>query len=119
VLFRSAYAKGIRGYDVEQAYEAMKKSAMQDVLGLKSYKSMGFIPLDLEHESVSKTLEYAYDDWCIAMMAKELGKAEDYALFMGRAKFYSNLFDPATSLMRPKKNAAWLEPFDAYAVSGN
>jgi predicted alpha-1,2-mannosidase len=114
-----AWRKGIRGFDAAKAYEAMKRAAMKNVRGMGSYRSMGFIPLDLEHESVSKTLEYAYDDWCIAMMAKDLGKTEDYAVFMERAKFYANLFDPATSLMRPKKNGAWLEPFDPFSVSGN
>jgi predicted alpha-1,2-mannosidase len=114
-----AYFKGIRDFDIEKAYEAMKKSAMQDHHGLESYKEMGYIPADLEHESVSKTLEYAYNDWCIARMAKSLGKDEDYSYFIERAKFWLNVFDPATSLMRPKVNGRWLEPFDPYAVSGH
>ncbi len=114
-----AYFKGIRNFDVELAFEAMKKSAMEDHLGLKYYKEMGYIPADLESESVSKTLEYAYDDWCIAMMAKDLGKLDDYKYFIDRAKFYTNVFDPATSLMRAKKNGKWYEPFDPYSVSGN
>jgi predicted alpha-1,2-mannosidase len=114
-----AYMKGIRDFDVDKAYTAMKKSAMQDHHGLKFYKEMGYIPADLEHESVSKTLEYAYDDWCIAVMAKALGYEDDYRYFIERAKFWVNVFDPSTSLMRPKKNGAWLEPFDPYAVSGH
>ncbi len=118
-VIADAYFKGIRNYDVEKAYEAMKKSAMQNHHGLEFYKDMGFIPSDLENESVSKTLEYAYDDWCIAMMAKDLGKKDDYNYFIERAKFYTNVFDPSTSLMRPKKNGKWFEPFDPYSVSGN
>ncbi|MFO7446446.1 MAG: GH92 family glycosyl hydrolase [Ignavibacteriaceae bacterium] len=118
-VITDAYFKGIRDYDVEKAYEAMKKSAMQDHHGLEYYKEMGYIPSDLEHESVSKVLEYAYDDWCIAQMAKDLGKEEDYNYFIERAKFYTNVYDPSTSLMRPKKNGKWFEPFDPYAVSGN
>jgi predicted alpha-1,2-mannosidase len=114
-----AYMKGIRDFDVDKAFEAMKKSAMEDHHGLKYYKEMGYIPADLEHESVSKTLEYAYDDWCIAVMAKTLGYEDDYSYFIERAKFWMNVFDPSTSLMRPKKNGAWLEPFDPYAVSGH
>jgi predicted alpha-1,2-mannosidase len=114
-----AYFKGIRNFDVELAFEAMKKSAMQDNLGLEYYKEMGYIPADLENESVSKTLEYAYDDWCIAMMAKDLGKTEDYNYFIDRAKFYTNVFDPTSSLMRAKKNGKWYEPFDPFSVSGN
>lgn len=114
-----SYFKGLRNFDVNDAYEAMKKSAMQDERGLKYYKEMGYIPADLEDESVSKTLEYSYDDWCIAMMAKDLGKTDDYNYFIDRAKFYMNVFDPSTSLMRAKKNGKWIEPFDPYAVSGH
>ncbi len=114
-----AYFKGIRDFNVEEAYEAMKKSAMQDENGLKYYKEMGYIPADLENESVSKTLEYSYDDWCIAKMAKALGREKDYKYFIDRAKFYSNVFDPSTLLMRAKKNGRWVEPFDPYSVSGN
>ncbi len=118
-VITDAYFKGIRNYDIEKAFEAIKKSAMQDHLGLQFYKSMGYIPSDLESESVSKTLEYAYDDWCIAMMAKSLGKEDDYKYFIDRAQFYKNVFDPSTSLMRAKKNGKWFEPFDPYSVSGN
>jgi predicted alpha-1,2-mannosidase len=114
-----AYFKGIKNCDIEKMYEALKKSAMQNHLGLEFYKSMGYIPSDLESESVSKTLEYAYDDWCIAMVAKDLGKEDDYNYFLDRAKFYTNVFDPTTSLMRAKKNGKWFEPFDPYSVSGN
>jgi len=114
-----AYFKGIRNFDIEKAYEAMKKSAMQNRLGLEYYKETGYIPSDLESESVSKTLEYAYDDWCIAKMAKAFGKEDDYRYFIERAKFYTNVFDPTTSLMRAKKNGKWFEPFDPYSVSGN
>ena len=116
-VIADAYFKGIRNFDVEEAYEAMKKSAMQNHLGLDSYKEMGYVASDLENESVSKTLEYAYDDWCIAQMAKDLGKEDDYNYFIERAKFYSNLFDSSISLMRPKKNGKWFEPFDPYAVT--
>ena len=118
-VIADAYFKGIRNYDVAKAFEAMKKSAMQNHLGLEYYKAMGYIPSNLESESVSKTLEYAYDDWCIAMLAKDLGKEKDYKYFIDRAKFYSNVFDPSTSLMRAKKNGKWFEPFDPYSVSGN
>ncbi len=114
-----AYFKGIRDFNVEEAFDAMKKSAMQNDNGLKYYKEMGYIPADLENESVSKTLEYSYDDWCIAKMAKALGKEKDYKYFIDRAKFYSNLIDPSTLLMRAKKNGKWIEPFDPYSVSGN
>ncbi len=118
-VITDAYFKGIRNFNVEEAYKAMKKSAMLDDNGLKYYKEMGYIPADLESESVSKTLEYSYDDWCIAKMAKALGKKNDYKYFIDRAKFYENVFDPSTLLMRAKKNGKWVEPFDPYSVSGN
>jgi predicted alpha-1,2-mannosidase len=116
-VITDAYFKGIRGYNVEETFKAMKKSAMQNHLGLDSYKNMGYVTSDLENESVSKTLEYAYDDWCIAQVAKYLGKEDDYNYFINRAKNYSNLFDKSTDLMRPKKNGRWVEPFDPYAVT--
>jgi len=83
-----AYLKGIRGYDVDKAFEAMKHSATRDKLGLDSYKNFGFIPVEKESESVSKTLEYAYDDWTIAQMAKSLGKEDDYKTYTERAQYY-------------------------------
>lgn len=118
-VIADAYFKGIRNYNIAVAYEAMKKSAMQNIHGLGYFNSMGYIPSNLESESVSKTLEYSYDDWCIAMMAKDMGKAEDYRYFIGRAMSYANVFDPSTSLMRAKKNGKWFEPFDPFSVSGN
>ncbi len=118
-VIADAYFKGIRNFDVAKAYEAMKKSAMQNTQGLDFYKDMGYIPSDIESESVSKTLEYAYDDWCIAKMAKALGREDDYNYFIERAKYYVNVFDPTTSLMRAKKNGMWFEPFDPFSVSGN
>ncbi len=118
-VITDAYFKGLRDFNVEEAYKAMKNSAMQDKNGLKYYKEMGYIPADLENESVSKTLEYAYDDWCIAKMAKALGKEKDYKYFINRAKFFENVFDPSTCLMRAKKNGEWVKPFDPYSVSGN
>jgi predicted alpha-1,2-mannosidase len=118
-VIADAYFKGIRNFDVTKAYVAMKKAAMQNHLGLEYYNTMGYISSDLENESVSKTLEYAYDDWCIAAMAKDLGNIDDYNFFIERAKFYTNVFDPSTSLMRPKINGKWFEPFDPYSVSGN
>jgi len=66
-------------------------------------QEMGYIPADLEDESVSKTLEYSYDDWCIAMIAQSLGAAGDYNTFIKRAQYYKNVFDPSTGFMREKK----------------
>lgn len=118
-VIADAMAKGIKGFDYEKAFEAAKHSAILDIFGLDAYKEKGFISIDDEHESVSKTLEYAYDDWCIAQMAKLLGKNEDYQYFMKRSQSWKNLFDPETHLMRPKKNGAWLKPFDGREVNNN
>jgi predicted alpha-1,2-mannosidase len=118
-VIADAMAKGITGFDYEKAFEASKASAMRDVLGLEAYKKNGFISMDDEHESVSKTLEYAYDDWCIAQMAKLLKKQEDYQYFMIRSQNWKNIFDWETGFMRPKKNGGWDKPFDPREVNNN
>jgi len=114
-----AYFKGIRDFDVEEAFEAMKHSADQNHLGLDAYKKNAFIAVNDEPESISKTLEYAYDDWCIAQLAKDLGKEEDYARFIKRAQSYKNIFNPATGFMQPKKDNIWKTPFDPREVDFN
>jgi predicted alpha-1,2-mannosidase len=118
-VIADAYIKGIRGFDAAKALEAMKHSANQDRLGLKYYKHLGFIPGDKEGESVSKTLEYAYDDWCIARMAHSMGATADYTNFIRRAQDYKNLFDPSTGFMRGKLNGSWFSPFDPAEVNFN
>ena len=118
-VIADAYIKGIRGYDAEKAFEAMKHSATRDKLGLKSYKEFGFIPIEEESESVSKTLEYAYDDWTIAQMAKVMGKTDDYKTYTERAQYYKNVFDPETQFMRGRFRNTWFAPFDPYEVNFN
>jgi predicted alpha-1,2-mannosidase len=118
-VIADAMVKGITGFDYEKAFEASKASAMRDVLGLDAYKKNGFISMDDEHESVSKTLEYAYDDWCIAQMAQLLNKQEDYQYFMKRSQNWKNIFDWETGFMRPKKNGGWDKPFDPREVNNN
>ncbi|MCK5338133.1 MAG: GH92 family glycosyl hydrolase, partial [Bacteroidales bacterium] len=116
-VIADAYAKDIRGYDVGLAYEAMRKSSMQDREGLKYYRQYGFIPAGMDGASVSKTLEYAYDDWCIASMGKDLGFEEDYVNYIQRAQYYKNLFDPETGFMRGRMNGMWVTPFDPTEVN--
>jgi predicted alpha-1,2-mannosidase len=116
VIF-DAYIKGIKGFDVNKAYEAMVKSAEADQFGLKYYRECGYIPAEMEGEAVSKTLEYAYDDWCIAMMAKDLGKEDDYRYFIQCAQSYKNIFDPDTRFLRGKRNGMFTEPFDPAEVN--
>ncbi|MWB93306.1 glycoside hydrolase family 92 protein [Flavobacterium sp. GA093] len=109
-----AYLKGIKGFDAEKAYEAMKNTMMQDERGLNFYKKYWYIPYNLLDESVTITLEYAYDDWCVAQMAKALGKKDDYEFFFKRSQAYHYLFDTKTGFMRGKSEdgKSWNEPFD-------
>ncbi len=112
-VIADAYIKGIRGYDIEKAFEAVKHSAELDKLGLKYYKKLGYIPYDRQGESVSKTLEYCYDDWCISQMAREMGTKEEYELYHKRSQFYKNVFDNSSGFMRGKSlDRKWLAPFD-------
>ncbi len=118
-VIADAMAKGITGFDYEKAYAAAKNSAMLDIFGLAAYKTQHFISVDDEHESVSKTLEYAYDDWCIAQMAKMLNKKKDYEYFMTRSQSWKNLFNPQNGFMQPRKNGSFLEPFDPREVNNH
>ncbi len=113
-VIAEAYLKGIKGFDIQKAYEAMKQTMMQEERGLNFYKEYGYIPYELIDESVTITLEYAYNDWCVAQVAKALGKEEDYNYFLKRSQAYTHLFDPETGFMRgkSKNGTAWHEPFD-------
>ncbi len=116
-VIADAMVKGIKGFDYEKAFKACKHSASLDHFGLKHYKANGFISAEYEGESVSKTLEYAYDDWCIAQMAQVLKKPNDYSYFIKRSQSWKNLFDPATGFMRAKKNGNWIAPFEPREVN--
>ncbi|MBT8252492.1 MAG: GH92 family glycosyl hydrolase, partial [Bacteroidia bacterium] len=118
-VIADAFLKGIKDYDANKALEAMKHSADQDHLGLKAYKTFGFIPVEEESESVSKTLEYAYDDWSIAQMAKALNRDDDYKSYLKRAQNYKNIYDPESGFMRGRFRNAWFAPFDPYEVNFN
>ncbi len=118
VIF-DAYMKGFRNFNVDTAFAAMKHSAELDWQGLRYYKQRGYIPADKEDASVSKTMEYAYDDWCIAQMAKKLGKMDDYRQFNQRSLFYQNVFDSSTGFVRGKlADGRWITPFDPFAATG-
>lgn len=109
-----AYFKGIEKFDVALAYEACKNSAMTDAREIDTYKGIGYVPIDEQHEnwSVSKTLEYAFDDWCISQFAKALNKTEDYKYFLNRSENWRNVYDEKSTFMRPKyKNGEFLEEF--------
>jgi predicted alpha-1,2-mannosidase len=116
-----AYMKGVKGFDAERAYQAVKTTAMNPHYdGVAIYDKLGWVPFDKENESVSKTLEYAYDDYCVAQMAKALGKTDDYNYFMRRAGSYKNTFDPSTGWMRGKdSNGKWRTPFNPHNYGDN
>lgn len=138
-VIADAMAKGIKGFDYEKAYEAAKHSAELDHFGLAAYKRRGYISMEDEQESVSKTLEYAYDDYCIAQMAIRLGtqpvagkpglranipdeeKARryfaDHEKYLKRSRYFENLFDPSTGFMRPKLNGGFVKAFQPNEVT--
>lgn len=129
-VIADAMAKGIKGFDYEKAYEAAKHSAELDHFGLSAYKKRGYISMEDEQESVSKTLEYAYNDYCIATMAQSLmrenlkmPKAEfeqlqrDADKYFSRSLSYQNLFDAETGFMRPRQNGGFISPFKPNEVT--
>jgi putative alpha-1,2-mannosidase len=114
-----AYAKGIRDFNAEEAFTAMKAAVNRNQFGLDSYRKNGVVLADDEHESVSKTLEYAYDDWCIAQMAKMLSKPQDYAEFIKRAQYWKNVYNDQNGFMQARVDGGWYEPFDPTDINNN
>jgi len=112
-IIAEAVNKGIPGIDVDTAYRFMMKRAMDDdYRGLPYYRKLGFIPADREEESVSKTLEYCYDDWAVAHVADKLGHRDVAAQLVERSRNYRNYFNPAINFMQPKlENGSWALPF--------
>ncbi|MFA4948727.1 MAG: GH92 family glycosyl hydrolase [Candidatus Krumholzibacteriia bacterium] len=111
-----AYLKGVKGFDPLRAYDAIRTTAMNpNYDNVAAYARLGWVPFDKENESVSKTLEYAYDDYCVAQMAKSLGKESDYNYFTKRAGSYKNIFDSSWNLMRGRDSMGrWRAPFDPH-----
>lgn len=124
-----SYMKGQRNFDIEKAYQAIVHASKYDTASVDFFdediqmrlmakgkyynEELGYVPADLENESVSKALEYAYNDWCIAQMAKDLGEEEDFKKFMDRSKRYEKYFDSKTGFMRGKlSTGGWKEPFN-------
>lgn len=117
-----AAMKGLPGFDLEKAYEAVKQSSMREHPGspFQAWEKYHFMPEDIVSQSVSTTLETAFDDWCIAQLAKKLGKMDDYNHFMERSEYYKNLFNPKNGFFQAKnKDGHWLEPFDPLKYGGN
>ena len=110
-----AILKGYKGFDTNLAYEALKATAMGDSRGLKFVKKLGYIPADSVPESVSKGLEFAIDDWCVAQVAKKLGKQEDYVYFSKRAENYKKYYDPQVGFMRGRfSENKWRTPYSPF-----
>jgi len=142
-LVWDTYQKGVKNFDVEKAYEGLRKNATQATMlpwrsgpmcSLDSfYLKNGWYPALPEdsaetfskvdgfekRQAVALTLEHSYDDWCLAQLAKALDKKEDYAYFMKRSKNYRNVFNPATGFFAPKMaNGKWVTPFDPQLSGG-
>jgi predicted alpha-1,2-mannosidase len=116
-VIADAYQKGIRDFDAQLALEAMAASADADHFGLKAYRQRGFISSEDESESVSRTLEYAYDDGCIARMASLLKQRAASDRFAERSTSWLSLFDPASGFFRARRNGGFAEPFDPFEVN--
>ena len=116
-VIADAYFAGIRDSDTEKALEAMVASSKDDFRGMGAYMKYGFIPVDVEGEATSKTLEYAYDDWCVARMAEAMGKADIAAEFYARAQAYKNLYNPQNQFFQGRRNGGYMQPFDPTQVN--
>ena len=135
----AAYMKGIRTFDAEAAYAGMRKNAFPGGLmskagyehdtclggGIEYYIERGYIPEGrkvpgaFHVDGAAQTLEYAYDDWCLAQMAQALGKEADYRYFIERSENYKNLYNPVSGFMHPRNpDGTWLEPFDPLSMKG-
>ena len=113
-VIADAYMKGIKGFDAEEALKAMTASAEYGPYGgLEHYMKLGYVPIDLEKEAASKTVEYAFDDWTIARMAEKMGKKDVAARYYKRAQNYRNVFDKETGFIRARKSTGeFRTPFD-------
>ena len=120
-VIADAYLKGIRGYDTDAALQAMISSATYGPYGhLADYMKLGYVPVDKDPEAASQTVEYAFDDWAIARMAKAMGRAEVAAQFEKRAGYWRNSFDPKVGFVRPRlSDGAFAEPFDPTRAGRN
>lgn len=125
-VITNAYLNGVRDFDTRLALEAMVTSAMKDTcgysmgyfVGLENYKKYGYVPCDLEMESVARTLEYAFDDYALARFAEAVGAEQEAVRFMNRSSNYRNVIDPVTLLARGRtKDGGWRTPFDPLASS--
>ncbi len=139
-VIADAVVKGVKGFDLQKAYEACMKDAMvpsgndsvnrwadrapftfiEARAGLYWLKKLGYVPVDKTNESVSNTIEGSYDDFCVAQVAKANGKLDDYTMLMKRSKNYQNVYNPATGMMAPRKaDGTWNEDTRAGFTEGS
>ena len=131
-----AFLKGYGNFDPQKVFSTIKSSEMTEIniekfkqfdlkmldqmdqtLSKSLYRKYGYVPFDMSNHSVSKTLEYAYDNWCIAQMAKSLGYEDDFQMFNAMSNSYKNVFDASIGLMRGKSSKGkWREPFNPYEI---
>ena len=125
-----AYIKGLRGYDIEKLWEAVKHGAHAALegttatgrLGWEAYDKLGYVPCDINiRESAARTLEYAYDDWCIWRLGKALGKSEEeIAPYAKASQNYRNLYKPSAGMMSGRRSdGSWPEPFNPFKWGGD
>ena len=118
-VIADAFIKGIEISDTNLIYTAMKSAASYSGFGIPAFNKKNCLSAEDEPESVSRTVEYAYDDWCIAQVAQKLKRPDDYNYFIKKAESYKNVFDVNTGFMRPRKNGGWLSPFDPKEVNNH
>lgn len=118
-VIADAYIKGIRDFDSKLALKAMVETAQLDEFGKKLFNKYGLLSADWESESVSKSLEYGYDHWCVSQMAKTMGNDSLATAFLNRSFNFLNHFDPSTRFMRARRGAQWFTPFDPTEVNFN
>ena len=116
-VIADAYFAGIRDFDTEKALKAMVASSKDDFRGMGAYMKYGYIPIEVEGEATSKTLEYAYDDWCVARMAEDMGKTDIAKEFYARAQSYKNIYNPENQFFQGRRNGGWMRPFDPAQVN--
>ncbi|MBO4841909.1 MAG: GH92 family glycosyl hydrolase [Bacteroidales bacterium] len=118
-MIADAVVKGIRGFDLNKALEALVATANYPEYGIDVYRDNGLVLGDKVHEDVSRTLEYAVDDWCIAQVARIAGDRHVESQFLTRSQYWRNVYDPSTGFMRPRVNGMWLDPFDPTEVNNH
>ncbi len=118
-VITDAFKSGITGFNTETALRAMMNSSNLNIYGLDHYRNYGYIPADKEHESVSKTLEYAFDDWCISEFAAAVGDSAITDEYLNRSQYYKNVFNKQTGFMAPRMNNGWKNPFNPTDVDNN